>query len=532
MRRHSAVIHEVEHDRFPSSALTVAACGAGGVGFVAASGLAGGFFGVSDAGWLVAGGGVAVVGAAAGALGRWWSTRKTVTDIASERHAARHDALTGLVNRAELYRELEESLVWAARDKTVVGVLFLDLNKFKIVNDTLGHDAGDELLKVVAARLRATIRSTDVVARLGGDEFVVVCRDLLVGDSVLNVASQIQRRFREPVALGSTLHEVGASIGIAIAGPGDRRSPEDLLRDADAAMYTAKRERAPYKVFDDSHRSHLADQAAVETELTRALAEDQFVVFYQPVLDVVEHDLVGYEALLRWRHPERGLIEPKDFLPAADRVGIMPRLGATVLREVCAQIAVWNHLNPAARNLRVSVNLAEQQLTDPNFALELGELLQWSDVAPSQIVVEVSERLMSSHVEELDVLRQLRELGVTVAIDGFGTGGLSFSHAHSLDMAGIVKIDRSFVRGLPHDEVALSVVEAIVAMARPLGLTVLAEGVERPEQLDLLRAAGIRLMQGYLFNAPDYAEVVDPGRWFEAWGAPEDPTIGLLPAVT
>ncbi|MDH4077832.1 MAG: diguanylate cyclase, partial [Acidimicrobiia bacterium] len=353
MTRRCAVISAVEQDRFPSSALTVAACGAGGVGIVAASGVAGGYFGMAEAGWLVAGGGVAVAGASVGALGRWWRNRKAATDIASERHAARHDALTGLVNRAELFRELKESLVWAARDKTVVGVLFLDLNKFKIVNDTLGHDAGDELLKVVAARLRATIRSTDVVARLGGDEFVVVCRDLLVGDSVLNVASSIQRRFREPVALGSTLHEVGASIGIAIAGPGDRRTPEDLVRDADAAMYTAKRERAPYKLFDDSHRSQLADQAAVEAELTRALAENQFMVFYQPIIDVIEHDLVGYEALLRWRHPERGLIEPKDFLPAADRVGIMPKLGATVLREVCAQIAVWNHLNPVARRLRV-----------------------------------------------------------------------------------------------------------------------------------------------------------------------------------
>ena len=482
-----AVTSVVEQDRFPITALIAAASGAGSVGFGAASGLAGGFFEPSSAGWLLAGGAVGVAGAFGGACSWWFKHRTAATDIAAARHDARHDALTGLANRAQLYRELEESLEWADRDKTVVGVLFLDLNKFKIVNDTLGHDAGDELLKVVAARLRATIRSTDVVARLGGDEFVVVCRDLLVADSVLNVASQIQRRFREPVALGSTLHEVGASIGVAIAGPGDGRSPEDLLRDADAAMYKAKRERAPYLVFDDSHRSQLADQAAVEAELVRALANDEFVVFYQPIIDVLDHRLMGYEALLRWRHPERGLIEPKDFLAIADRVGLMAKLGSTVLREVCAQIAVWNHLTPAAKELRVSVNLAEQQLTDPNLAIELDGLLRWSGVDPSQIVVEVSERLLSRHVEELDTLRQIRDLGATVAIDGYGTGGLSFSHAHSLDMARMIKIDRSFVRGVPHDEVALSVIEAIVAMARPLGLTVLAEGVELPEQLDLLR---------------------------------------------
>lgn len=473
---------------------------------------------------------VGVVAAAGSSLALGLANRRAVGDIDQARHAAKHDALTGLVNRAELHRELDQSLQDGARTCTVVGVLFLDLNKFKIVNDTLGHDAGDELLRVVAGRLKATIRSTDVVARLGGDEFVVVCRDLLVADSVLNVASQLQRRFKEPVALGGTMHEVGASIGIAIAAPGDGRTADDLLRDADAAMYRAKRERSGYAVFDDAHRSQLVDRAAVEEELARAVEEEQFVVFYQPIVDVVEHKVAGFEALLRWRHPERGLIEPRDFIKIADNVGLMSRIGTLVLREACAQMAVWNHLTPEARNLMVSVNLAEQQLTDPNLALELEGLLEWSGLDASQIMVEVTEALITRHIEDLDPLRAVHDLGVTVVLDGFGTGGSSFNHARSFDMVSILKLDRSFVRELNHDDTARAALEAMVAMAAPFGFTVVVEGVEDIEQMERLSAMGVRLMQGYLFNAPDYAEMVDPGRWFGDWSTRQDASVGLLPA--
>ena len=474
-------------------------------------------------------GSIAVLGATGPAIWLQVAHRNVKDDINQARHAAKHDALTGLINRAELYRELEVSLVQAAKDQTVVGVLFLDLNRFKIINDTLGHEAGDELLRVIASRLKATIRSTDVVARLGGDEFVVVCRDLLVVDSVINVASQVKRRFKEPVSLGGSMHEVGASIGIAIAGPGDERGPEDLLRDADSAMYKAKRERVAYVVFDDNHRSQLLDRAAVERDLARAVEEEQFVVFYQPIVDVVGWKLAGFEALLRWRHPERGLVEPRDFLMIADNVGLMSRIGKLVLRETCAQMAVWNHLSPAARDLTVSVNLAEQQLTDPNLAIEMEELLAWSGLDPSQIMVEVSENLIAGHVEELDSLRQIRELGVRVAIDSYGTGRSSFSYIRSFDMVSSLKIDRSFVRELTHDRAAERTVEAMVAMAGPLELSVVVEGVEEIEQMERLRSMGVRLMQGYLFNAPAYAEVIDPGAWFGDWSTHQEAALGLLP---
>jgi diguanylate cyclase (GGDEF)-like protein len=505
----------------------------GGTGAVALSSVvavAAGRAVAADAGSIAAWGMVGAAGAAAGALAREVADRKATGQIDEALHSARHDALTGLANRAELHRELQESLVRGTRDRTVVGVLFLDLNRFKLVNDTLGHEAGDDLLKAVAGRLRSTIRSTDLAARLGGDEFVVVCRDLIVADSVLNVASQLQRRFREPVSLGAALHEVGASIGIAIAGPGDGRTPEDLLRDADTAMYRAKKERLPYLVFEEAQRHPAMDRAVMAAELARALADDEFVVFYQPVIDVNRPALVGFEALVRWRHPSQGLIEPRELRRLADSVGLLAPVHRFVFRESCAQLAVWTHLDPEARRLRVSVNLAEQQLTDPNLALEIEELLAWSGLDAGQLMVEVPENMVARHVEDLDALRQVAKLGVGVVIDCFGTGGMSFRHAPSFDMVQTLKIDRSFVRELPHDRLARASVEAMVAMAGPLGLTVVADGVEEPAQMEMLRSLGVGQMQGYLFNAADYAGLVDPGCWFQASAEAQEVAVGLIPA--
>jgi EAL domain-containing protein (putative c-di-GMP-specific phosphodiesterase class I) len=239
--------------------------------------------------------------------------------------------------------------------------------------------------------------------------------------------------------------------------------------------------------------------------------------------------LIGFEALLRWNHPERGLIEPAHFLKIADRVGLMDPIGRLVVREACAQMAVWNHTTPAARHLRVAVNLAEQQLTSSTLGLEVADVLAWAGLRPGQLTVEVNEGLLGRHLEELDGLRAVADLGVGVAVDGYGTGGMTLDRARSYDMVTTVKLDRCFSRDLVHDEVSRSAVAAMVALSGPLGWTVVAEGVEEQAQLDVLRSLGVRHMQGFLFNAPAYADLVDPGSWFAPALDAREASMGMRP---
>ncbi|MEL7157101.1 MAG: EAL domain-containing protein [Actinomycetota bacterium] len=444
---------------------------------------------------------------------------RSLSEAAEE---AKFDPLTGLVNRSELYRALDESRVLADREQTVFGVLFLDLDRFKAINDSLGHDVGDELLRIVADRLRAATRSTDVVGRLGGDEFVVICRSLMTARSVEAVATQIIKRLGEPVALRGRQHTVSASIGVAISTPGEERSADDLVRDADAAMYKAKRDRCGYSVFDAAQRSQLTNRLDVERELRDALDGNQLLVHYQPVVDADVRRLYGLEALVRWEHPSRGLISPGFFLPVADEARLMSRIGELVLREACAQAAIWNHNADQQQAVRIGVNIAEQQLTGVDLPVLVDEILTWSGLPPEQLVLEITENVVMEHLDGLRVLRQLRELGVHLAIDDFGTGHSSLSYIKEFDMVSILKIDQSFVRDMLGGGAARAIVEAIVAMARALDLDVVAEGVERPEQLDILRSLGVDLMQGFLFEQPrsaDRLSTADGGLGTVPWPA-------------
>ena len=404
--------------------------------------------------------GVAVLSAAGATVMSMWQRyvhHQTSQSLDQARHDANHDSLTGLANRGELYRSLQESIDRARVDRSVFGVLFLDLDRFKVINDSMGHDAGDELLRIVADRLRAATRSGDVVARLGGDEFVVICRGLLGEDSVVALARQILSRFSEPVKLkGRELH-ISTSVGVAIACGTDQRDPEALVRDADAAMYVAKRNRSGVAVFDDAHRSRLTDRLDIERELGKALDEDQLLVYYQPIVDVAADRLYGFEALLRWNHPRRGLIPPSEFLSVAEEARLMARIGEFVLREACAQAAVWNHLCPEARSLRMEVNVAEQQLIDNSLPSQIEEVLAWSGLSAEQLVVEITENVMVEHLDGLNVLRQLRDLGVSLAIDDFGTGQSSLSYVKQFDMVSTLKIDKGFVKDMNEGAADLAV---------------------------------------------------------------------------
>ncbi len=428
-------------------------------------------------------------------------------------HPANRDELTGLHNRKSLMAELERAVRDAERSDTVVGVLFLDLDRFKAVNDSMGHGVGDELLKIVAARLEGACRASDVVGRFGGDEFVVICSGLTSHETVEGVADTLHATFARPITIGGSELLTGASIGATSAGRGDERTAAELLRDADTAMYAAKNERSGVRVFDEHHRRAVVERMGVERELIPALSDDQFKIFYQPIISWREDSLASFEALVRWEHPKYGLLGPDRFLPVVEDSGMMSRLGETVLRESLAQKTVWNHRHPGVRDLPVSVNVAERQLLDRNFPEQVAAAIEWSGLAASELTLEITENVMIERLDDsLSVLRALDELGVSLVIDDFGTGRSSLAWVKELDMIDAIKIDRSFIAGVPYGHVDLAIIDAIMLIAEALELKVVAEGVETAEQAAALEQLGVDLMQGYLFHRPAPADALDMGQ--------------------
>jgi diguanylate cyclase (GGDEF)-like protein len=434
----------------------------------------------------------------------------TIEELRRARHMATYDRLTGLLNRQSLMVELDDAINAARRTDTVVGVLFLDLDRFKAVNDSMGHEAGDELLKAVARRLKSTLRAADIVGRFGGDEFVVICRGLLEPHSVHRVAEAVLESFRVPLVVGNAEHVATPSIGISTAAVEDDRTAVEMLRDADTAMYEAKRARTGLSVFDERSREFLIERLQVESQLRPAMANNQFAVYYQPIVDVRLERVVSYEALVRWNHPEHGLLGPDRFLDVVEESGLMARLGEVVLRESLAQKSLWTHMEPGANHLGIGVNVAERQLVDPRFPEQIQEALEWADVRPEELILEITEDLMIEHLDSsLSVLRSLGDIGVSLVIDDFGTGRSSLSYVKRLDMIDAIKIDRSFVTGIPNGKVDLAIIEAIVSMAEALELDIVAEGVETTAQARTLSQMGIHRMQGFLFDRPAPAEGLD-----------------------
>jgi diguanylate cyclase (GGDEF)-like protein len=435
-------------------------------------------------------------------------------DLATQ---ASEDPLTGLANRAAFTAALEAALAVADRH---VAVLFLDLDDFKIVNDGMGHSAGDELLRTVAARLRAGVRPDDLCARLGGDEFAVLLRD--DADDAVLVGQRLVELIAAPVTLRGRLAQVGASVGLAFAGAGDVRV-EQLVQRADIAMYAAKAKgKNRVQVFDPSL---LQDdgRAEFESELAASAAADQLVVHYQPIVSVQDGRCVSVEALVRWQHPTRGLLHPAEFIPTAERTGAIVDIGELVLRRACSDAAAWS--GPSGR-LAVHVNVSAAQLTDPGFVDVVRSCVADFAMEPSRLVLEITEGMVLDSAAVRAALEAIAALGVAIAIDDFGTGYSALSALRTLPLS-IVKIDKSFLPTGPSCIADEAIVEAIVRLAGRLGLQIVAEGVERVDQQQFLREVGADSAQGYLHLRPSPAP--DFARWLEHRNAAHRENASVTP---
>ncbi len=436
-------------------------------------------------------------------LGRMRSlVRHTQRAEATLAHQATHDALTGLPNRPLLIDRLSHALAYAQRRPGQTCVLYLDVDRFKIVNDTMGHAAGDRLLVEVARRLERCGRAGDTVARLGGDEFVLLCEDVAGVDEATRIADRVIEALGSPIPVLDEHAHVSASVGIALhTGPTD--TPESLLRDADAAMYRAKRAgRGRWELFDSDMRVRLDHRIQTETALRRAVERDELRLLYQPQVDIRSGEVVGCEALVRWERPGHGTLTPDQFISIADEVGLISEVGAWVLERACRQLARWNDARLDQRPITMSVNVSGRQLDRPGFAALVAGILARSGVDPTCLILEITESaLIHDPSSVLARLESLRSTGVALSIDDFGTGysSLEYLRRYPLDE---VKIAPVFVTELSRLGSDATIAAAVIALARALGYRSTAEGVETAEQLAALAALGCDRAQGYLFARP------------------------------
>ncbi len=414
-----------------------------------------------------------------------------------------HDMLTGLPNRALLIDRLGRAMKRAQKDPSYMfAVLFLDLDRFKNVNDSLGHDVGDLLLEEVGRRLQTCIHPTDTVARLGGDEFVMLLEDIADPENAVEIAERVQDELRVPSKLYGYELFTTASIGI-ISSLTSYDSPEELLRDADTAMYRAKEGgKARHAVFDDAMRVQAVSLLQLETDLRRAVEQDEFVVYYEPVICLASGRVVGFEALVRWQHPQRGLVLPSEFISLAEETGVIVPIGFFVLREACRQAVLCRSRVPDHKPLTMSVNLSAIQLAHPDLVGRIAEILEKNGLEGPNLSLEITESaMMADEVAATTTLSRLKDLGMRLHVDDFGTGHSSLEALHRYPVDAL-KIDRSFVSRTEVNEEQAKIVQAIVTLAHQLGMGVIAEGVETAEQLKRLREMGCDRGQGYWFSRP------------------------------
>lgn len=429
------------------------------------------------------------------------------TDISAQKeteerisHMAHHDALTGLPNRLHVQIVLEQEIAAARREGTAVAVMFIDLDRFKIINDTLGHGVGDGLLVEVGRRIRETVRGSDVVARLGGDEFVVVTAGERAFSGAGNLAEKILGTLSRPYEIAGHEMHLSASIGIGLF-PQDGETVDTLMKCADTAMYHAKRGgRSRFHFYTEHMNRRTREQLVLENSLHQALQRDEFLIHYQPQADVATGHLVGAEALVRWQHPERGLVGPDEFIGIAEESSLILAIGEWVLRRVCAQTRAWKEAG--LPRVPVAVNLSARQFRQDNLAEHIGRILAEYGTEPVEIELEITESTAMEHADAAaKTLHALHRAGFSIAIDDFGTGYSSLSYLKRFPVDRL-KIDRSFIMDIPADLNDAAIAQAVIQMAAGLGLKVVAEGVETQVQRDFLRARGCHFMQGYWYSRP------------------------------
>jgi diguanylate cyclase (GGDEF)-like protein/PAS domain S-box-containing protein len=443
---------------------------------------------------------VEAIGVATDVTDRWKIEQELRASQDQYRSLAFHDALTGLPNRTLFGDRLEQALRRAARDQRLVAVLFLDLDNFKVVNDSLGHHVGDDLLVQVAQRITSCLRAEDTAARLGGDELAVLIGDIHDEADAQGVADRLADALRAPFRIAGRDVVVTASIGVAISGP-DRADRDTLLQAADLAMYQAKANgRARYELFDPSMAAEAGDRLELEMFLRDAIEREELSVVYQPIVSLVTGRICAVEALLRWDHPERGPIGPARFIPIAEETGLIESIGQWVLRAACRAAVTWPR--QGSEPLAVSVNVSPRQLRDPGFVGEVREVLATTGLPASQLELEVTESaVMNDPDEARERLEQLQRVGVSLAIDDFGTGYSSLGQLRHFPFDSL-KVDRSFMRGLGQDQTNAAIVSGVIALARNLGLAVVGEGIETRAQLEQLQRLGCDRGQGYYLARP------------------------------
>ena len=423
---------------------------------------------------------------------------------------ATHDALTGLPNRAQFTEILKDAIEKARTNRDFkFGVLFLDLDRFKVVNDGLGHVNGDKLLVAIAGRLGSGIRPNDILARFGGDEFTILINNIADPNDAIDVAERLQRELAQPFKLDG--HEIftSASVGITLSDA-EYRKPEDFLRDSDTAMYRAKASgKARYEIFDRTMHARSMNLLQIENDLRRAVEREEFRVFYQPIIDLETGEVNEFEALVRWQHPEHGLISPNDFIPVAEETGLIVAIDNWVLSESCRQIGEWKRRYSQKSELSVSVNLSTKLLMNPNLPEQVREILKKTNLDPQSLKLEVTETSVMENSEiALQILTELCDFGVRISSDDFGTGYSSLSYLHRFPFDRL-KIDRSFVGKMDSDPKSEEIVRTILTLADNLNLETVAEGIETDEQLGRLRELGCRFGQGYLFSKPVEASAAE-----------------------
>ena len=417
------------------------------------------------------------------------------------RHESVHDPLTGLPNRTLFMRRLADATLRARRGGDgLFAVLFLDVDGFKLVNDSMGHHVGDEMLVSIARRLEGCVRGGDIVARLGGDEFAILLERIIDVRDAAMVAERVQESLQVPLMVGGYEHATSASIGVALSS-GANELPEYVLRSADIAMYRAKNTgRGRYEMFDRAMHAEALSRLQIETDLRHAFDRNEFFLHYQPIVSLESGRIIGAEALVRWRHFERGVVSPAMFVPVAEDTGLIVPLGRWVLREACRQARQW--LSETKDSFSVSVNLSVREFAQPDLVKTVAAILEETGLPACALRIEITESaIIGQKHPAIETVEQLRALGVAIHLDDFGTGYSALSYLHRLPLDA-VKVDRAFTASIDQEERPLHVVRAIISLAHAIGLEVVAEGVANQRQLELLREMGCDLAQGFIFSRP------------------------------